>query len=174
MIYCIRGILNSKNDNYIVVLNNNLGYRFMYYGNDLMLSKEYCFYILTIFNDNVNYYIGYIDENEMLFYKRLLNIKGIGLKSIIKLSKCDYKKLSNYILDCNYEILRNNYNLSEKVVNAIIDCFNIKRNKKYLVDTLVGLGYKKQEVLDNYDSLNAVNLDDNLLLAARIIGRNYE
>ena len=92
--YYIKCIVKKTNSSdFIVVENNNIGYK-IYTNLKPKKDEELIMYLSVIHNDDEIIYTGFADEIELETFNVLTSINGIGHKTGLKILKqANYKKL---------------------------------------------------------------------------------
>ena len=156
MIYSLKGKINHKNSEFIVLGTNGLDYQV--FVTDFLLEKIRVGQILKVFtylqlreNTTIELY-GFENQQELKYFKKLNAISGIGPKSAMNvLSLVLIKDLEKAILDENVNILTKVSGIGKKTAERIIlelkgkitktDKGQITHDDTLIVDALVSMGY---------------------------------
>lgn len=156
MIAIIKGKILRRNPPSLILDVNGLGYEvFMSFDSFLKISdKEYVeLEILQVKKEDADLLYGFLTLEEKDFFKKMLNIKGIGDKMIIQiLSKISILELKRAIKTEDINTLKKLPGLGPKTVSRIIlelkDKIevNLNKNKNWedAISGLVVLGYDKK------------------------------
>lgn len=173
MIYCVEGKVLEKNLQYVVLLNNGIGYRLNISTNTFKDIKEvgdtqFLYAYLNVREDAMELF-GFGSKDEKQWFKLLTTVSGIGTKlSLSMLSDMPYNEIFNCILNDDHQSLtkcsgvgaktaqRITLELKDKVKKAFIvpqnsidkvySVYDTNTNDKDAKDALISLGYSKQEV----------------------------
>lgn len=156
MIYFLKGKIQQKGENYLVLETNNLGYQV--FVTDFLLSKAkinqeiQVFVYLYLREETIELY-GFETEEELNFFKKLNAVPGIGPKSALGvLSLIKMPDLKKAILNENKEVLTKVSGIGKKTAERIIVEMKSKIEKDLtglsvlsedseVIDALVKLGY---------------------------------
>jgi len=175
----IIGKITNINPGYIVLENNNIGYK-IYTSNpySYKLNSEEKVYIYEHIREDEDTLYGFksIDEKEM--FLRLIEVKGLGPKMALPLLSVDSSELNGEIERGNINYLKKFPKIGDKVARQIIldlkgKLINKEENKVVddeLKEALKELGYKPQEinkVLPNIDS--TLKIEDKIKEALKLL-----
>jgi Holliday junction DNA helicase RuvA len=159
MIASIKGILEYKEDNKIVVDVNGVGYEVFVPKIDNLpkIGTEVKLYTYLHITQDGQYLYGFLTPDEKFFFKKLISIPDIGPKvALSALSKIDINKLKEAIVNGDTEILQSIPRIGRKLANRIIvelkealksevtpsiSSLIDKEMEKETIDALISLGY---------------------------------
>lgn len=149
-------------DKYIVLENNNIGYKiFVPRSNIMSVNKEYKIFLYNHIRQEEYSLYGFHSSKELDFFLKLLNIKGLGPK--VGLSFLSIYSLEEIIIAINNEditFLRNIPKVGDKLARQIILDLKGKLstidNKMYeeVTKVLVTLGYNMNSIKSIYNVIN--------------------
>ena len=175
----IIGKITDINPGYIVIENNNIGYK-IYTSNpySYKLNSEEKVYIYEHIREDEDTLYGFksIEEKEM--FLRLIEVKGLGPKMALPLLSVDSSELNGEIERGNINYLKKFPKIGDKVARQIIldlkgKLVNKEENKVIddeLKEALKELGYKPQEinkVIPNID--NTLKIEDKIKEALKLL-----
>lgn len=153
IIYCLDNFLYVQNDLSLCEImveepkNFTLGQEVYFY---LYVQKQINKYVETVIN------FGFTRIEDLLIFKRLIEIKGVGLKTAYRLIKSDFSRLINLAKDHQSNMIQEEFVLSAKTADSICRHFSnqqvamrsLKEQKKLnmIIDYLNELGYLKPKV----------------------------
>lgn len=181
--YYIKGKVTQENrSDYILIENNNIGYK-IYTNENPPLNEETLIYTNVIFNEEEEIIAGFLDEMELETYLVLISINGIGYKTALKILKnINFKKLIYYCLnDYHSELLKITYinlenylliasKLKKRFKNVKFELVDKEGKRRDLYKVLRSLGisnsqYEKVSFIENED----ISLKEKLSKALKII-----
>ena len=159
MIGYLKGKITSFEENTVILNINGCGYEVIIPSNyDFKLNEEYELYIHTNVKETEISLYGFKTKEELRFFKKLINISGIGPKIAVVIVAYGVSKVLDSIETENISLLISIPGIGKKVASRIIlelkgkieDFSGDKKSSinKDIVDTLVNLGYQKKSVLD--------------------------
>ncbi len=168
MFYSIKGILVVKNDKFVVLENNGMGYKIFIF-NSLFNSlpekgKEFKLFVYHHSKDNLNELYGFLNQEELDFFELLLSVSGIGPRSA--LSILDVSSVNNLkvaISSNNIDFLNQASGIGRKTAQRIILELKQKfsdlegselKDDLELEEALVSLGYSKKDAKRAVSSLS--------------------
>lgn len=175
----IIGKITDINPGYIVVENNNIGYK-VYTSNpySYKLNSEEKVYLYEHIREDEDTLYGFktMDEKEM--FLRLIEVKGLGPKMALPLLSVDSSELNGEIERGNINYLKKFPKIGDKVARQIIlDLKGKLVNKEdnvvvddELKEALKELGYKPAEinkVIPNIDS--TLKIEDKIREALKLL-----
>lgn len=161
MISGFKGRIIYTLDNFLYVQNNDalceivvenpkefsLGTEYFFY---LYVQKQITKYIESVVN------FGFIKLEDVLIFKKLIEIKGVGLKTAYRLIKSDFSRLINLARQNRPELIQEEYVLSSKTANSICQSFAHQevldrsaqelKQLKTIINYLTDLGYNKSKI----------------------------
>lgn len=171
MIAFISGTVLQKNENSLYILTQGgVGYEvFVTSGLIEECDKDASLYIHMHVRENEISLYGFKNEKERSFFKKLLDIKGIGPKLAIEINSCSPDLLAQAFLNQDVNILTKIKGLGKKTAERIIlelknvnipylsegnqTSLNTGVNLEETVEALASLGYERYAI---YDSLKAL------------------
>jgi Holliday junction DNA helicase RuvA len=175
----IIGKITDINPGYIVIENNNIGYK-IYTSNpySYKLNSEEKVYIYEHIREDEDTLYGFKSTNEKEMFLRLIEVKGLGPKMALPLLSVDSSELNSEIERGNINYLKKFPKIGDKVARQIIldlkgKLVNKEENKVVddeLKEALKELGYKPQEinkVLPNID--NTLKIEDKIKEALKLL-----
>ncbi|WP_041618830.1 Holliday junction ATP-dependent DNA helicase RuvA [Spiroplasma taiwanense] len=123
--YYLKAKVIWQNENDLVVETNNIGYRGKkIFNENLEIEKEYKLYLITYHNDFIHQLLFFSDKKVRNLAKILLNIKNIGILTIIKIFK--NLNIDEFLIICKEQNInsimiktRISEGLSKKIVQEI-------------------------------------------------------
>ncbi len=169
MIAYLKGKILQKKPNYLILVNNNIGYEIFISLQTFQKLKnnneEEELFIYTIHKDDTFQLYGFKTEEEKKLFKVLLSITGIGPKmALMILSKIDAETFKKAVSEQNIDLLTSVGGIGKKRAEKLL--FELKTKFKDLYDldisegppvsgiqedavlALVNLGYSKSEAVN--------------------------
>ena len=163
MISGFKGNVFQKYKNWIYLRNSNNVYQIYSYQPEVFNFSEEQIWVFTCLFKQLGYkniekrvLFGFLDLNEAIYFEELMGIDGIGLKTSFKILRNDLNLFRKLVNENNQYELINEFNLSQKQVNAILNHFNeeakFELNQKELnvlneiINQLQEIGYSKKIV----------------------------
>ena len=170
MINYLKGTIDSKKENYIIIDVNSIGYKVFMPENSIKdlsigsIQKIYTY--LRVSEDEINLY-GFLSYEELAMFELLISVGGIGSKSAIKIlsnivpSKFALAVISNDINSLKklpgigaktaqriILELKDKLNTEEAVEEGSIDSSDLfaEENVKDAIDALKVLGYARYDI----------------------------
>ena len=153
----IKGTISDIESNYIIVDNNNIGYK-IYTASpySFELDKEYLVYIYQYIREDENSLFGFKTKDDRNLFLKLIDVKGLGPKMALPMLATGS---ANGIIDAiereNILYLKKFPKIGDKVARQIILDLKgklVSSNQvsssvnDELVDALVSLGYKSTDI----------------------------
>ena len=154
--YYIKCIVKKTNSSdFIVVENNNIGYK-IYTNLKPKKDEEHIMYLSVIHNDDEIIYTGFADEIELETFNVLTSINGIGHKTGLKILKqANYKKLLYLCVnDLHSELLKISHINVENYLSI-----STKLKKKFK-DLKIEIKDKNGPVQDLYKVLRSLGVSE--------------
>lgn len=182
MISYLKGKIISKKDKFIVLLTDNTGYKVFLSKKSLGIldiGKElelFCF--LNVKENGLELY-GFLSEGELEFFEILDSIRGVGPKAALEISSLGpIEKIRQRILERDKSLLSGIPGIGQKKAEAIILELSGKVAKEPEVkdeayDTLLSLGFLKEEVKKALKEVSAKNGEERVKEALKILGKNH-
>ena len=164
---------------YIVVENNNIGYKIYTsnpYSYRLETSEKVFLYQQIREDDNTLYGFKDIDEKNM--FLKLIDVKGLGPKMALPLLSVSSDELMKEIEKGNINYLKKFPKIGDKVARQIIldlkgklvNKDEIKVSDNELKDALMGLGYKAPEINKILPNINSsLKIEDRIKEALKLL-----
>lgn len=166
MINFLRGVIEYKGKDYLVIDIRDIGYQIFVSEKILTLcslNQELKLFTYQHIRENVMDLYGFLSREELEFFEILLSVSGIGPKSAMNIiSKADAASIKNAVAQGDVEILITAHGIGKKTAARIVmELKNkIKINvdassnaakgepEEEVLDALTGLGYNRQEILE--------------------------
>lgn len=169
MIAYLKGEILQKKPNYLILVNNNIGYEifislqtFQKLKND---NEEEELFIYTIHKEDSFQLYGFKTEEEKKLFKILLSITGIGPKmALMILSKIDVETFKKAVSEQNIDLLTSIGGIGKKRAEKLLFELKKKFKDQYGMEisegapvsgiqedavlALVNLGYSKSEAVN--------------------------
>ncbi len=175
----INGIIRDIENNYIVLENNEIGYK-IFVPNPYVykIDNKYKIYIYTKIQEDDHLLYGFKDKDEKNMFLKLISVQGVGPKiALPMLATGSINGLNDAIENENILYLKKFPKIGDKVARQIIldlkgKLINSNENiniSNELVDVLEGLGYKQTDIKKiithvNYDNPIEVQVKEALKL----------
>lgn len=164
----IKGLITEIESNYIVVENNDIGYKIYTsnpYSYEININTKV--YLYNHIREDEHSLYGFKSIDEKNLFLKLISVKGLGCKMALPLLASDINDINKAIDNEDLLYLKKFPKIGDKLARQIILdlkgklSINIKEENKFddLIDTLVSLGYKKNDIkkiLPNIDSKQAI------------------
>ena len=165
--------------NYIVIENNNIGYK-IYTANpySFKLDMGETVYIYEHIREDEDTLYGFKSIDEKNMFLKLIEVKGLGPRMALPLLSVSEEELMREIENGNINYLKKFPKIGDKVARQIIldlkgklvNKDEIKVSDNELKDALMGLGYKVPEInkiLPNIDS--SLKIEDRIKEALKLL-----
>lgn len=154
----IKGMVVEINTNHVIVDNYGIGYNIIVYNSFFYeINKEYKFLIHFIVKENLQLLYGFLNYENLNFFQKILDVRGIGPKSALILSSTENLKQTIKAIENNdifflikfpgigkksaqQIILKLKDNLIFKEKN-IVD-----KKEQEIINILLNLGFSKKEI----------------------------
>ncbi len=160
MIAFVKGKVFEKEANALIVSCGNIGYRlFVSYQTlaNVERGKEYFFYTHHFVKEDRNELYGFLSQNELNLFKRLISVGGIGPKTALAiLSPFKVERVEEAILNGNTNFLVKIPGIGKKTAQRIILELKGQLAKEEhqtgmevpeeVFQILLNLGYKRKEI----------------------------
>jgi Holliday junction DNA helicase RuvA subunit len=188
----INGIVTSINNEKLKIENNGIGYLIeITSANDFSLNKRNRIYVYDyayvdkLKQNLTNRTIGFGTELQRDFFSRLLQIKGVGINTALRIIRNDLNELLRSINHGDENEIYRNFGINSKIAALLIDEFSNNTNKnlnatntklKEIYKVLLGLGYKPNEIALALNQLVSENkpIDQLVEIAIKKISNNIE
>lgn len=121
----IKGIYIGLSKDYIIVENNNIGYKIFTSGSTMAkmpnVNEEVKLYLEQVVREDFNGLYGFLTEEEREMFNLLMTINGVGRKaalSLLSISNVNRLKLS--IVTSDYNMLMKAPGIGKKIAQRII------------------------------------------------------
>ena len=153
----IKGKIDSVNPGYIVIDNNDIGYK-IYVSNPYSFDedKEYKVYVYEHIREDEDTLYGFKTNEEKEFFLKLINVKGLGPKMALPMfSTGSLDGIIDAIERENILYLKKFPKIGDKVARQIIldlkgklvsKVDNITVKDEELSEALMALGYKQSDI----------------------------
>ncbi len=185
MLAYIKGKVLKKHE-YLVLLNNGLGYKVHVKKTDLnkvQENQEISLYLHQIITENKNELYGFFDFEEMLFFELLNSVSGIGPKSALAIlnlgnlenlklaiSNADYKYLTKVSGIGSKTAKKIILELQEKIESSKQDYNKLGDDVDVLIEALQKLGYKQKEIKSILDKIDYTkSIEEQIKEALRLL-----
>ncbi|WBL31532.1 Holliday junction branch migration protein RuvA [Candidatus Phytoplasma sacchari] len=173
MYHYFKGIISDIQKDCIVLENNEIGYLIQFYKPEdfFVLNQKVKIFIYFHVRENINCLYGFLNPEMLSFFKKLINISGIGPKNALLMSNSDFlQKTKESLQNNDLSKLLEFPGIGKKIANQIIFHFKdkilfleneniIAKKMKNTKEALVNLGFLNREI----DSIiNKLNFEDNL------------
>ncbi len=166
MFYSIKGIITYKNESFIVVENQGIGYKIFSARRTMeesTIGNEVCLYTYMYIREDACDIFGFLTIDELQFFQDLIAVSGVGPKAAVAmLSTFTPQELITAVITGDAKQLakapgigiktaqRIILDLKDKMKNEEIKDAVIKSNTTYVssseaVDALLALGYNESE-----------------------------
>lgn len=186
MIAYLNGKIIFKGNNFIILNVNNIGYKIFLSANVLgktELNREQEFFIFQHLGENMNDLFGFAYFHELNFFEQIISVSGVGPKKAISiLSTGPADQVKSAIINKKLDFLTSVPGIGKKMAEKI--CFGLKDklgscndnfefdDKKELADSLVCLGYKRDELGEAMKKVDAkLALQEQIREALKYLGR---
>jgi len=187
MISSIQGTINSKDKESVEIVINGLGYK-IFITKPLLAKVKVgqtikLFTKLQVKDDSLSLY-GLATQSEMEYFKRLISVSGIGVKSALNiLSLVNLKNLENAIINKEVESLTKISGIGKKTAERIIlelkgvvgknslSASDIK-NDVLAIDALLEMGYSIQQArkaIQQISSFQNIRAEEKIKRALKIL-----
>jgi len=187
MISYLFGKIIFKGNNFIILNVNDIGYKIFLSANVLKkteLNQEQEFFIFQHIGENINDLFGFSCYSELDFFEKIISVSGVGPKKAISiLSTGPTDQVKSAIINKKLDFLTSVPGIGKKMAEKI--CFGLKDKlgescsddfdfceNKDLADSLVSLGYKRDELSEALKKVDAnLALQEQIKEALKYLGR---
>lgn len=184
MISMIRGKIIGEGKDFLIIENNNLGYK-VFVLNDLLLFKkeEISLWTYLAVRENALDLYGFSDQIEMAFFEKLISVPSIGPRSalgVMNLASVNILKKAIVNNDLVYltKVSGIGRKTAEKIILTLRDKFDKDesinlQDELDVLGALQSLGYNQQEareVLKKVDKEK--NTNDKIKEALKLLSKN--
>lgn len=191
MISYLQGKVLATNPDNVLLVNSGVGYQVLV-KDALTLNQEVSLFIHPVIREDSITFIGFISQNELLLFKTLLNVNGVGPTTALTIIRnVPYPTLLEAIRDKNVALLTGFKGLSSKNALNIANLSKlpeslIKESKSiesavididctYAIESLINLGYDgvkaKEAVEASFKEMDSQETDKLSVLVSSAIGR---
>ncbi len=189
MIYHLKGILANKNNKFIVLDVGGIGYKvfmpLLSFSKLPAIGGETKIFIHYHLRDSTTELYGFLSEEELDFFEKIISISGVGPKSALGIMDIDsVKNLKIAISSGKAELLNQATGIGKKTAERIVlelkqkfsstEEATIRLEKDLdLEQAIVSLGYRKSEIKKAISSLpeELEDFSSRLKEALRILGK---
>jgi len=177
MISKLEGIVDTINENSVIIDINGVGYEVSYPErtiDTLVEGSKISVYIKTIFRDDTIYLYGFSSIEDRTFFNMLQTVQGVGAKlAMTIIGFFETKEIAKYISSADEKSITMAPGVGTKVAKRIItelkdkftdsfqqstDNYSTKRNN--IISALLNLGYPRTEAVNIVEQLNVeINQD---------------
>lgn len=165
----IKGKITNFEENYLVLENNNIGYKiFTPNSSAYEIDEEYKIYIYEHRREDELSLYGFKNKLEKNLFLKLIGVKGIGCKmAILMIREDSMNSLIEAIEKSDIEYIMSYPKIGEKIAKQIILDLKGKVSVNYsndleLVDALRKLGYKMEEIRKVLHGIKSEKLEDRI------------
>ena len=171
MISKLEGIVDTINENSVIIDINGVGYEVSYPEraiDTLVEGSKISVYIKTIFRDDTIYLYGFSSIEDRTFFNMLQTVQGVGAKlAMTIIGFFEAEEITNYISSADEKSITMAPGVGAKVAKRIItelkdkfrdgfqqntDGYSTKRNN--VISALLNLGYSRTEAINIVEQLN--------------------
>ncbi|WP_341266461.1 Holliday junction branch migration protein RuvA [Candidatus Phytoplasma fraxini] len=163
MYFYITGKITSIQNDSIVLDNNGIGYHIGFSNPYIFnINQEVKLFTYFYVKENIHFLYGFLEQEILFFFKKLISIPGIGPKSAILLtSQVLFKEIQQAIHFDNALYLSKFPGIGKKTAQQII--FHLKNNES-LINKTVFLHPKQKDVKEVLNNLGFKNKEiDNII-----------
>ncbi|MEK9794040.1 MAG: Holliday junction branch migration protein RuvA [Hyphomicrobiales bacterium] len=177
MISKLEGIVDTINENSVIIDINGVGYEVSYPEraiDTLVEGSKISVYIKTIFRDDTIYLYGFSSIEDRTFFNMLQTVQGVGAKlAMTIIGFFETEEIAKYISSADEKSITMAPGVGAKVAKRIItelkdkfidsfqqstDNYSTKRNS--IISALLNLGYPRTEAVNIVEQLNVeINQD---------------
>jgi Holliday junction DNA helicase RuvA len=177
MISKLEGIVDTINENSVIIDINGVGYEVSYPEkaiHALVEGSKISVYIKTIFRDDTIYLYGFSSIEDRTFFNMLQTVQGVGAKlAMTIIGFFETEEIVKYISSADEKSITMAPGVGAKVAKRIItelkdkfidslqqstDNYSTKRNN--IISALLNLGYPRTEAVNIVEQLNVeINQD---------------
>ena len=177
MISKLEGIVDTINENSVIIDINGVGYEVSYPErtiDTLVEGSKISVYIKTIFRDDTIYLYGFSSIEDRTFFNMLQTVQGVGAKlAMTIIGFFEAEEITNYISSADEKSITMAPGVGTKVAKRIItelkdkftdsfqqstDNYSTKRNN--IISALLNLGYPRSEAVNIVEQLKVeINQD---------------
>lgn len=177
MISKLEGIVDTINENSVIIDINGVGYEVSYPErtiDTLVEGSKISVYIKTIFRDDTIYLYGFSSIEDRTFFNMLQTVQGVGAKlAMTIIGFFETEEITNYISSADEKSITMAPGVGAKVAKRIItelkdkfidslqqstDNYSTKRNN--IISALLNLGYPRSEAVNIVEQLKVeINQD---------------
>ncbi|MBD3282329.1 MAG: Holliday junction branch migration protein RuvA [Candidatus Portnoybacteria bacterium] len=189
MIGFIQGKIETLTDKYIITNVNGVGYKIFItlstFKNLPKKGEEVKLYTHLYVRENILDLYGFLKQEELEFFEKLVSISGIGPKGALGvLSVASVKSLKKAISSGESEILTKVSGIGKKMAAKIVLELKTKIEGDFTeetasfdneaIDALVALGYKANEAREALSKIpeDTEDIGDKVRQALKLLGKN--
>lgn len=179
MIYYLKGKVIVKEDDYLVVDVNNVGYKVFAITEEIEEGdREIALFCFTQSTEKDIRIYGFKEKENLLFFEKLINISGIGPKTALRIASiASMAELKKGIENEDKEIMKKIFSIGKKKGQQVI--FELSRKfieeekKDEVFDALKGLGFSDVEIKEALKIIPAEEEKEKRIeKALRVLGKD--
>ena len=154
MISYLEGKIILKNDKFIVVNVNGIGFKVFLASSRIekLSKKEVSLFCCLRFRKDFWDLYGFLSQEEMNLFDFLMTVPGVGPKAALEISAIgSLDNLKKAIKEDNQKIMENVFKIGRKKAQAVIfeisrEIKEVKKNEDEIVKPLIKLGFSRKEI----------------------------
>ena len=183
MISYLKGTIQWKNDNSVVVLNNDIGYEIFTPKPSLerlKIGEEKEFFCHEYLREDSRDLYGFLVKEELSLFFDLRKVSGVGPKTALNVLSLGASRVQGAIAKGDVDFLASVPGVGKKTAQKIV--LELKgvlievglvTEETEALDVLVSLGYSRREAQDAVKSVSsAVTAEDKIKTALKILGKH--
>jgi len=189
MIGFLSGVLHSKNPDSIILIVNGVGYLVYLPGSllsTLTISSPLELYIYTHVKEESLDLFGFRTQEELVLYKILLNVSGIGAKTALNIIGRGTTPVRNAVVNADVDFFQSIPRLGIKNAQRIIielknkmgsitdlDLSSLNTDNLQIIEALGTMGYAKAEAVKVLKQLpdNLTTIEEKIRFALKNLGK---
>lgn len=156
----IKGIVEEIESDFVVIENNDIGYKINVSSNtikNLNKAQKTKIYTKLIVKEDDMYLCGFYDKEELYMFELLISVSKIGTKIAMGiLSNSNPKELSNFILNADVNKISKFPGIGKKTAERMILELKDKVQKNFDEENLLTKNEKVLTIDENNDALEAL------------------
>jgi len=162
MIITLKGKIIYKEARFIILENNNIGYK-IYLNNldNINLENDIKLFIHEHIREDRHDLYGFLTYENLSFFSKLLSVSGVGPKMAQNICSLGMEKIEKSIMEGNTASIESVSGVGKKTAQKIvlelkgaIDKILTKKDiNQDVLNALVGLGYNRKYVVEVLESL---------------------
>lgn len=176
MIAYLKGQILSVGLRSVLLLVDGVGYEVFVKNSTISqykIGQESDFYIFSYIKEDAFDLYGFINHEELEFFKKLLSVSGVGPKSALNiLGLAEVKELKRAISQGDFLFLQQVSGIGKKTAERLVVELKEKfideissagqtssSSDKQVIDALISLGYKEREAIEAIKNSNSQDSD---------------